>query len=68
MDLGDGAMLYAPGDVSALARGLRQWGGDKTTQARAKAAAWEAAKRRWHWEHAKERGALLTAVDGALSS
>jgi hypothetical protein len=68
MDLGDGAVLYAPGDVSALARGLRQWAGDKRTLARAKAAAWEAAKRRWHWEHAKERGTLLTAVAGALSS
>ena len=62
LDLREGALLYAPGDVKALASGLKRWADDKALLARAKAAAWEAAKRRWHWEHPCERGALLDAV------
>lgn len=65
-DLGAGAILYAPGDVRALAAGLRRWAEDKALLHRARTAAWEAARRRWHWEHPAERGALLAAVAGAL--
>jgi glycosyltransferase involved in cell wall biosynthesis len=61
-DLGEGGWLYPPGDGAALARGLKRWADDPHTLQRAKQAAWAAAKRRWHWEHPLERGALLDAV------
>lgn len=61
-DLGAGAWLYQPGDVAALARGLERWARDPQLLAQAKTAAWDAARRRWHWEHPAERGALLAAV------
>jgi glycosyltransferase involved in cell wall biosynthesis len=67
-DLGEGAFLYPPGDVAALAAGLRRWSEDRALLARARAAAWEAARRRWHWEHPLERGALLAAVERAIAA
>jgi hypothetical protein len=67
LDLGEGALLYAPGDVESLAAGLKRWSDDKSLLVRAKAAAWEAARRRWHWEHPSERGALLEAVARVLA-
>ena len=57
---------YVPGDVASLAAGLRRWAEDKSRLARAKGAAWVAARRRWHWEHPEERGALLEAVAKVL--
>ena len=66
VDLGPAALRYRPGDVAALAGGLKRWAEDKPLLARAKAAAWQAAQRRWHWEHAEDRGALLDAVEKAL--
>lgn len=66
LDLGEGALLYSPGDIKALAAGLKRWFDDKALLARAKSAAWEAAKCRWHWEHPQERGALLRAVAAVL--
>lgn len=65
-DLGEGALAVAPGDVAALAAGLARWAADPALLARAKACAFEAAKRRWHWEHPLERGALLGAVARVL--
>lgn len=64
--LGEGAVTYAPGDVAGLARALARWAQDKTLLGRAKAASWAAAKRRWHWEHDLDRGALLEAVRGVV--
>jgi len=66
LDLGEGALLYTPGDIKALAIGLERWANDKNSLARAQAAAWEVAKRRWHWEHPLERGVLLDAVARTL--
>ena len=66
LDLGAGALAYAPGDIETLAKGLGRWAGDRRALARARAASWEAARRRWHWEHPEERGALLRAVNGVL--
>jgi hypothetical protein len=63
LDMREGALLYAPGDVHALASGLTRWASNKALLAKAKAAAWAAAQRRWHWEHPLERGALLAAVE-----
>lgn len=62
MDLGEAALLYQPGDAAALAAGLKRWAENRELLGAAKLAAWEAAKRRWHWQHAEERGALLKAV------
>ena len=65
-EFGEGAFLYPPGDSAALAAGLRRWACDPATLVRAKKASWEAAQRRWHWEHPLERGALLDAVERAI--
>jgi hypothetical protein len=65
-DLGAGAVLVRPGDVATLAAGLKRWADDVQGLARAKRACWEAARRRWHWEHPLERGALLRVVAGAF--
>ena len=65
-DLGAAALLYKPGDVSTLAAGLKRWADDTQSLTAAKVAAWEAARRRWHWEHQEERGALLRVVKAVL--
>jgi glycosyltransferase involved in cell wall biosynthesis len=61
-DLRDAAVIYAPGDAGALAATLRPWTNDRTALAAARAAAWAAARRRWHWEHPADRGTLLELV------
>ncbi|MDP1569799.1 MAG: hypothetical protein Q8L86_07330 [Vicinamibacterales bacterium] len=61
-DLGSAACTYAPGDIAALARGLRRWHEDRAALLTARHAAAEAAARRWHWEHEDERGRLLSLV------
>lgn len=65
-DIGEAGILFKPGDVAAAAAGLKRWCQNKALLATAKAAAWEAAKRRWHWEHPQERGALLGALAGVF--
>jgi hypothetical protein len=65
-DLAEGAVTCAPGDVVGLAAALTRWAEDKALLGRAKTAAWAAAQRRWHWEHAADRGALLEAVRGVV--
>jgi glycosyltransferase involved in cell wall biosynthesis len=66
-DLGEGALRYRPGDVASLAAGLRRWSEDRGALRRARAAAWQAAQRRWNWQDRRERGALIGAVEGALA-
>jgi len=66
MDLGAAAMLYDPGDVDALATILQRWNGDPNLRCVAAHEVRAAARRRWHWEHANDRGALLTAFRNAL--
>ncbi len=65
-DLGDGALRYQAGDIASLASGLRRWAEDRGQLRGARQAAWQAAKRRWNWEHGSEKGALIEAVEGAL--
>jgi glycosyltransferase involved in cell wall biosynthesis len=65
-DLGEGALRYQPGDVQTLANGLRRWAEDRGALRRARAAAWQAAQRRWNWDHRAEKGALIQAVEGAV--
>lgn len=64
--LGEGAVTAEPGDTARLVKGLAAWQKDRKKLARARQAAWEAARDRWHFEHAAERGALLAAVREAL--
>jgi glycosyltransferase involved in cell wall biosynthesis len=62
LELGEGAIVYKPGEVQSLAEALKRWAKDKEALRRAKMASWEAAKRRWHWDHPAERGMLLNLV------
>jgi hypothetical protein len=66
-DLGGDAIVYTPGDVAQLADGLARWASDRAALRRAGVAAWEAARRRWHWEHPLERDALLYAAARAAA-
>lgn len=66
-DLGEGALLFVPGDHEGLAQQLLPLMTNGDRLARAGAASWEAARRRWHWEHELERGALLAAAAKVLS-
>ena len=65
-DLGEGALRYRSGDIPSLASGLRHWAADRRLLRRARQAAWNAARSRWHWEDRREKGALLAAVEAAL--
>ena len=65
-DLGPAALSYECGDVDGLARVLRRLRDEPGQRAESRSAARAAAARRWHWEHADDRGALLNAVAGAI--
>jgi glycosyltransferase involved in cell wall biosynthesis len=65
-DLGGEGIVYEPGRHDALAEGLARWSNPRDLR-RAREAAWEAARRRWHWEHPLEREALLACVAKVVS-
>ena len=65
-DLGEGALLFKIGDIEAQAAGFRHWAENPAALLAAKQAAWNAATRRWHWEHPEERGKALALVRQAL--
>jgi glycosyltransferase involved in cell wall biosynthesis len=67
IDLGRAAALVPVGDVDALAAAFARWAHDPAELECAKRTAWHAAARRWHWEHALERGRLCGLVREALS-
>jgi hypothetical protein len=64
-DLAADAVSYAPGDVDALAAGLVRWSSPAVLRS-ARQASWEAARRRWHWDHPLERETLVGAAEAAL--
>jgi glycosyltransferase involved in cell wall biosynthesis len=66
-DLGAGALVFPVGDHETLAGQLLQLMTDRERLAEAGDASWQAARRRWHWEHELERGALLAAAAKAMS-
>jgi hypothetical protein len=66
-DLGQGAFLFKVGDVARLAAQLKRWADDAVELEAAKRVAWDAAVRRWHWEHAEEKGRLLGLLHAALA-
>lgn len=65
-DLGPAALVYPAGEPARLAAGLRRWWEHPEELLAARRSGWEAAQRRWHWEHPLERGRLLDAVAGAF--
>ena len=65
-DLGAGALVFSPGEYQTLADKLLPLMADREQLARAGDASWQAARRRWHWDHELECGALLAAVAAAL--
>jgi hypothetical protein len=65
-ELGKAAMVYEAGNVAGLADQLSALVGDENMRWQARDAARAAAARRWHWEHAEDRGALLDAVGAVL--
>jgi glycosyltransferase involved in cell wall biosynthesis len=67
VDLGRAAALVPPGDVDALAGAFARWAADPAALDCTKRTAWQAAVRRWHWEHDAERGTLYRLVRGVLS-
>ena len=48
-ELGDQALVVSPGDVQALAAGLRRFANDRRYLLDCKRASWKAAATRWHW-------------------
>ena len=66
-ELGEHAIAFTTQALSVFAERLREWALDRERLRRAREAAWDAAVRRWHWEHHEERGRLLATVAAALS-
>ena len=67
VDLGRAAALVPAGDIDALAAAFARWATDPAELDCAKRTAWNAATRRWHWEHPLEHGALSRLVREALA-
>ncbi|RMG18639.1 MAG: hypothetical protein D6731_01530 [Planctomycetota bacterium] len=67
-DLGRGSLLYPSGDAKALAEGLRRWSEDPASLSAAAEAVWQAARRRWRWDHELEREALRRLVEGVVGA
>ena len=65
-DFGEGVRYYDPGDARGLAELLRTWAEDPGRLLRARRASWDAARTRWHWDHAEEKGRLIGAIQAAL--
>ena len=64
-EIGDAGFSYAPGDVEALARGLRHWSDDREALRRARRSAWQWGERRFNWEI--EKGVWLDVVERVLA-
>jgi hypothetical protein len=60
--LAESALIYKPGELESLARGLKAWADHKDALLNARKAAWQAAVQRWHWDHPLEKGRLQAAV------
>jgi hypothetical protein len=60
--LAESALIYKPAELENLAAGLKAWADDKDALLNARKAAWQAAVRRWHWDHPLEKGRLQSAV------
>jgi hypothetical protein len=63
--LGSEALVVPSGDVRALSEGLRRFAHEKRYLLDCRRASWNAASKRWHWEHSEERGKLLRLFEAA---
>ena len=59
---------FSAGDPNSLAAILRCWAQHPPLLSAARRAAWQAAARRWHWEHADESGKLVALVRQAIGA
>jgi hypothetical protein len=66
VDVGSAAGLVPPGDVAALASVFARWAAEPSVLDAARRAAWDAARRRWHWQHEDERGLLYRLIGEAV--
>jgi glycosyltransferase involved in cell wall biosynthesis len=66
-DIGEGAALVPPDDVDALSAVFERWLREPARLDCAKLGAWNAAVRRWRWDHALECGRLCELVRGLES-
>ncbi len=62
--LGPAAYLYDPGDIQALAAGLRSWHNDRAALQTARDHAWRLGTTRYNWDIEKKR--FLEVVEAAL--
>lgn len=67
-DFGAGVEYYQEGNPAGLARIIRAWHDERKALQQARLASWEAARFRWHWDHAQERGSVLGLVKLALGA
>jgi glycosyltransferase involved in cell wall biosynthesis len=65
-ELGGRALVVTPGDVKALAEGFRRFASDRRYLLECREASWNAAARRWHWEHSEESGKLRRLFAAAI--
>lgn len=58
-ELGAAALVVPPREVRLLSEGFRRLATDRSYLSECRRASWNAATRRWHWQHPEERGRLL---------
>jgi glycosyltransferase involved in cell wall biosynthesis len=64
--LGAAATIVPIGDVEALGAAVERWAASPELLAEARDAAFRAARERWYWEHAEERGRILSLVSSVV--
>jgi glycosyltransferase involved in cell wall biosynthesis len=64
--IGDAGFTYEPGDVNALACGLRLWYENRNILQQARQKSWDWGTRRFNWNLEKKR--LVQTVEGALNN
>ena len=62
LDLGEGAALVEPGDIDGVAAVFGRWDREPARLECARRSAWNAAVRRWRWDHELEAGRLCALV------
>jgi glycosyltransferase involved in cell wall biosynthesis len=62
--IGKAGFLYSPGDICALANGLRRWSQDREQLQQARWAAWSRGTHPFNWDMEKKK--LLDIVRGVL--
>jgi len=63
--IGEAGFLYAPGDIDALAEGLRYWSEDRQQLQRARQEAWSYGTYPFNWDFEKKK--FLEVVSGVLT-